>query len=857
MKKKLAFLLAMIMVVSSVPGVSLVASSTNRISRTMITGNNTLWFEYGMNVGSGTFSRTHTYEQIQHWQDGVSLLIELNHPIGSGARFTVDLDGAAWYFRQGGLREIAYLGGAPYWHFDPHPGRIITPVGAMEFSVTIPTGEFDPDEFLIGGIGEFPATSPIPTAIVTNHADFTANLGRHYLEVPPVPDDSPGHYIFPLICPEYKSERLNLWVNFNMLFWLNHPIWSWSDGLSVGDDLVLTAVVPNEEQDTLIGVSVDWFAWRHSSSYKFGYSQTVDGPGLPFGAIRERAYDWTPENLHYAMPANTFNFIPRVDDAEGQPIGGRFLEFCEITQVASFYNFEDGVPYRLAIVGGNWQTRATIELLEDAAIGDVITIPLVARTTRGDDIRLRVSAGFPQITNTTHIIATNIDRRINASFEAVAITPEQIDIGRLALTEQRPGSIPNTAWRFELVAPQGFQWDARDVTAIVDAPLRWNIDGFPETGQRTLTELGINAYTSTYIDTQTGELLASSFIVHMPPGVIFPSTSGHGGTMFFPGLRLILADDSAFVDGRRLYAGLVSDLDALRHPIYSTVIHIGTIRVEQGNNNNNQGNNQGGTNQGGNNQPENNQPDNQPDDTNNDTNQASGDGRGSWGGGGTATARPPAQPSALPRDQAAPPSEPAAPTAPPELLQPVADDFPFTDVSTSAWYYEAVRSSWENALFSGTAYNQFSPQLPMTRAMFAQVFANLADTNLATRANSEPSFGDITQGAWYFAAIEWATELGVVVGMGGELFAPHDNVTREQMAAMLYRYTEIMQIELSQGDAAQFADQQLISYWAVDSVMAIQGAGLITGRPDGSFDPQTIATRAEVATILARLLAIL
>jgi len=854
MKNKLAFLLAMIMVITSVPGVSLMASSTNRISRTIITDNNTLWFEYGMGVGSGTFSRTHTFEQIQHWQEGANLLIELSHPINAGAQFTVDLEGAAWYFRQGGLRDFAELGSAPYWRFDPHPGRITTPVGAMEFSVTIPAGEFDPDEFLIGGIGKFPVTSPIPTAIVTNHADFTANLGRHYLEVPPVPDDSPGYYIFPLICPEYKSERLNLWVNFNMLFWLEHPIWSWSDGLSVGDDLVLTAVVPHEAQDTLIGVSVDWFgwAWSQPQNYQVVYHPVVDGPGLPFAEIRERAYDWTPESLHYTMPANTFNFMPRVDDAEGQPIGGRFIEFSQERQVMSFWNFEDGIPYRLAIVGGNWQTRATITLLDDALPDDVITIPLVARTTRNDDIRVRVSAGFPQIANTTHIIAApamQMQRRVNATFEDVIITPDQIDIGSLVLTEQIPGSILGDPWRFELIAPSGFQWDASDmIYATVESPLGWNYGIFTGTGQRTLVEMGIDAYTSITVITETGELVESSVVVYMPFGAIRHSVTGHGGVLSFQSLRLIPVEDYYIPDGRQLYATVQSN----RSFLPTRNIRIGTFRTNQSNNQNN--NNQG-TNQGGNNQPENNQPDNQPDDSQG-TNQTSGDGRGSWGGGGSAAARPPAQSSAQPRDVAAPPSDAPAPTAP-TPPQPAADSFPFADVSASAWYYGAIRTAWENALFSGTAYNQFSPQLPMTRAMFAQVFANLASPNLASYANAEPSFVDTTQNAWYFSAIMWAAELGVVLGIGGDLFAPHENVTREQMAAMLYRYTKIMQIELSQGDAAQFADHKLISYWAIDAVMAIQDAGLIAGRPDGSFDPQATATRVEVATILARLLAIL
>jgi len=178
----------------------------------------------------------------------------------------------------------------------------------------------------------------------------------------------------------------------------------------------------------------------------------------------------------------------------------------------------------------------------------------------------------------------------------------------------------------------------------------------------------------------------------------------------------------------------------------------------------------------------------------------------------------------------------------------------FNDVAHGAWYHGYVTVVALEGLFEGTAYRTFSPQMNMTRAMFAQVLANLEGVNLAAYASTSPTFGDVAPNAWYFAAVQWAAEAGVVQGVGGGNFAPHDNVTREQMAVMLYRYANMRNITLLTGFATPFADQASISPWAVDAVAAIQDAGIVQGRGGGIFDPQATATRAEVAAIFARFL---
>ena len=132
------------------------------------------------------------------------------------------------------------------------------------------------------------------------------------------------------------------------------------------------------------------------------------------------------------------------------------------------------------------------------------------------------------------------------------------------------------------------------------------------------------------------------------------------------------------------------------------------------------------------------------------------------------------------------------------------------------------------------------------------------------------SFNDVDPSAWYAPAVEWAFNQGIVMGIGEDNFAPNAPITREQMAVMLYRYMNINNIELppssnniitaNNNDVATsnndittaFADQDNISYWAIDAVVALQAAGIITGRPNNNFDPLDIVIRAEVAAVFVR-----
>jgi hypothetical protein len=222
--------------------------------------------------------------------------------------------------------------------------------------------------------------------------------------------------------------------------------------------------------------------------------------------------------------------------------------------------------------------------------------------------------------------------------------------------------------------------------------------------------------------------------------------------------------------------------------------------------------------------------------------------------GGAPGPRPTPQPTEAEPEQDVPaPPEPEYEPMPP-WLAPAWGFSRFDDVLPGSWYYDYVETVAVNGLFQGTGHRIFDPYVSMTRAMFVQVLARLYGADLGAFAENAPAFYDVEPGAWYFAAVEWAAQMGIVLGFGEGMFAPQMEITREQMAAMLYRYVQFMGIQLPVGEVAAFIDQDAISDWAREAVEAIQAAGIVAGRPDGSFDPQATATRAEVAAIFARFL---
>jgi hypothetical protein len=175
----------------------------------------------------------------------------------------------------------------------------------------------------------------------------------------------------------------------------------------------------------------------------------------------------------------------------------------------------------------------------------------------------------------------------------------------------------------------------------------------------------------------------------------------------------------------------------------------------------------------------------------------------------------------------------------------------FTDIA-GHWAFNNIMFVAARGLYGGIGNNLFSPDTSMTRAMFAQVLANIEGADLSKYTNSR--FTDVSAGAWYAPAVEWAADMGIVSGYGGGRFGPEDEITREQTAVMLANYIKYKGYILPAGQTAAFNDEDSVSAWAFEAVKIIQVAGIITGKPGNAFDPKGTATRAEVAAIFARLI---
>ncbi|MEN6316361.1 MAG: S-layer homology domain-containing protein [Clostridiaceae bacterium] len=167
------------------------------------------------------------------------------------------------------------------------------------------------------------------------------------------------------------------------------------------------------------------------------------------------------------------------------------------------------------------------------------------------------------------------------------------------------------------------------------------------------------------------------------------------------------------------------------------------------------------------------------------------------------------------------------------------------------WAEKDIEFIISHGLFNGTGDGRFSPDGPMTRAMFAAVLGRLHGVDESEFTGS--SFNDTEAGQWYSAFVQWSAENGIINGYGGGRFGPDDCITREQLCTMLVRYMKYAGIILESTDAqGTFADAGDISDWAADAVELCYRAGLIEGTGNNRFDPKGIATRAQVAAIFKR-----
>lgn len=153
-------------------------------------------------------------------------------------------------------------------------------------------------------------------------------------------------------------------------------------------------------------------------------------------------------------------------------------------------------------------------------------------------------------------------------------------------------------------------------------------------------------------------------------------------------------------------------------------------------------------------------------------------------------------------------------------------------------------------LFDTIKNGQFGPEQPMTRAMLATALYRLAG---APAVSDSGVFSDVLTDAPYAAAVTWAYSAGVVTGTSATTFAPNGNITREQLAVMLYRFAKWAKMEVSaSGELSAFTDAGSVSSWAMDATKWAVGFQLLSGMGDGTLAPQGAATRAQVAQILTR-----
>lgn len=181
--------------------------------------------------------------------------------------------------------------------------------------------------------------------------------------------------------------------------------------------------------------------------------------------------------------------------------------------------------------------------------------------------------------------------------------------------------------------------------------------------------------------------------------------------------------------------------------------------------------------------------------------------------------------------------------------EPTPSDMPFTDVSSNEWYYDAVKYVYDNGMMNGIDSTTFSPNNTTTRGMIVTILHRLEGEPSAAAAG----FTDVASGQWYTDAIAWAAANDIVNGYSETEFGPNDTITREQMAAILYRYASFKGYDVTAtASLSDYTDAALISGYATAAMQWANAEGLITGVTNTTLNPQGNATRAEVATILMR-----
>ena len=175
---------------------------------------------------------------------------------------------------------------------------------------------------------------------------------------------------------------------------------------------------------------------------------------------------------------------------------------------------------------------------------------------------------------------------------------------------------------------------------------------------------------------------------------------------------------------------------------------------------------------------------------------------------------------------------------------------PFKDVKTADWFYNDVKYVYEKGMMAGTAADVFAPNATTTRAMIVTILYRLEGSPAVTGTSA---FVDVPAGQWYTDAVNWAAANQIVKGTSATTFAPNDSITREQMAAILYRYAQYKGYDVTKkADLSGYSDNGQVSAYAKDALAWANAAKLINGVTNTTLAPQGNATRAQVSAILHR-----
>ena len=190
-------------------------------------------------------------------------------------------------------------------------------------------------------------------------------------------------------------------------------------------------------------------------------------------------------------------------------------------------------------------------------------------------------------------------------------------------------------------------------------------------------------------------------------------------------------------------------------------------------------------------------------------------------------------------------------TPPPTPTPTPGTGLPFTDVPADRWSYPYIKQLYDAGVVSGTSATTFEPTANVTRAQFVTMIAGLAGADVSGYASGP--FDDVQAGSWYAPYVNWAAASGIVSGTSATTFDPAAEISRQDMAVMLYNYAQQAGVQLDQTTVTPFTDESSIAAYALPAVQALHSAGVISGMPDGSFQPQATTTREQACVVLCAL----